>query len=1470
MKRRILLSIITAAAIVIQGAALPVFADETDDFGEIAEKAGNYEMKKYGQSLQSGGAASVKDTVPEGSGTTYYIDSASGDDANDGKSEGTAWRTIEKVNSQEFEPGDRILFKAGGEWIAPESDGGLNADIDDDEDGRPDVWLNPKGSGTEDDPIIIGAYGEGELPKLEGAANVNSVLAIEDEQYWDISNLDISNRNAEFDYTKSKDADNAKLMGDLRGVYIYGQSFSEDGAQGGVIDGFNIHDLYVHDVTGFVYWGGSPRDRNYPGVYGMMGQDASKRTGGIIFEAWKPTTGKDNPITFNNVTLENNVIWNTSFGGICIKQWEGDGHTAVNDGDFHVPAVAATNEAWGKREGAVKDDNGQYVSDAWHPHTNITLRNNFVSQKGMEYGCNTIRLASVQGALLEHNVCANSGTCAIELDYIDDAVVQYNEIYDTEKRMGGADNNAIDTDYRATNSLIQYNYVYNNGDGILLCGKDFSTAVYRYNIVANSGAEDYYIALDGEKGYNYVYNNLFLNTVKTSRFNFLGTVGGENYNAPLNANNPLYVYNNTFYNACDTSTGVSFREHSSIDYSNNSYYGSGIQSPASDTSAVTDKPYFAGEINDDELFDASKDIDLSVFKITDKSPLIGSGKEFELPEDFGYGTTYAAKYLDSGVDMFGSPMKSGKPDIGINEYAPVEGGGIIRGRVVDEYGEPLEGAAVTAKAPEAGSTEPEADYEIGVTDGDMTDGTIGVSVVNNLAEAANAALILAVYDGGTLVYSDVQNTELKPGGNNAVFEGITAEGAADPEIKIFLWDSLNGMKPLDTISDTEEVPGAARAVTDENGYYSFGEMKAGEYTISASKSGYADSEEKTHTLAGGAVDDLETIALENTATTGTVEGKITCAGAAAAGVTVTANNGGESVSTTTNEDGTYSLTAPYDEGYTLTVSGDGYITQSRSGITIQKGKTLSGVNFGIQSSAAETHTYAVKDNFDDYAEGALSSDTWGTNGTGSATVAADNGNNYLCISKSGGNSFGVYNKNDANLGVTDDNESGIITLGARVMRTTGTAQISMFSFNKSDWDSSNPMRSSNTHATFAMSNGNLFSHYLDANGASSSINAGTYQLNKWHKIWIVANMNTHTYDFYMDDNTAPVIINQQMRCSTPKDTLDRFLFYSNASGDADMCLDYFYACTGVQLDDTAVPYPVYDGIGTGTLSGVVSDSSGTISDATVTLTDGDDYNQSTTTDSSGNYRFTDIPSAKGYTLTVTKDDYRDASVSGINISNDSSVTQNVTLQTNETVYYINEDFNSYETGMFDGGVIWTVLGTAENYRTITVEDDAEDNGNKYLKLDKKAASNTDSSLFGIYNTTNTNISGSVTIEARVKRTKATGQYNQFSMYSFNSSKFSTTSPQGNNTTLTFYMLNNTINTHAQSGVQAADYIVDQWYDLKIEANFNTGMFDFYVDDVKTLENQSFKNNTLTLDKFLIYSNSAMDCDLYLDYFRVYS
>jgi hypothetical protein len=78
---------------------------------------------------------------PHGERGTFFV-SAAGNDANDGRSEATPWKTIGKVNSSFWAPGDRIRFRAGDKF-----------------DGN--VWLHPgnlPSRGDQNNRMIVETY----------------------------------------------------------------------------------------------------------------------------------------------------------------------------------------------------------------------------------------------------------------------------------------------------------------------------------------------------------------------------------------------------------------------------------------------------------------------------------------------------------------------------------------------------------------------------------------------------------------------------------------------------------------------------------------------------------------------------------------------------------------------------------------------------------------------------------------------------------------------------------------------------------------------------------------------------------------------------------------------------------------------------------------------------------------------------------------------------------------------------------------------------------------------------------------------------------------------------------------------------------------------------------------------------------------------------------------------------------------
>ena len=89
----------------------------------------------------------------------YYVDAVSGNDSNTGISETTPWKTIAQVNAFGFRSGDQILFRRGQVW-------------------RERLLISS--SGSPGNPIIFGAYGDGNNPTINGA-NIIENWTLENE-----------------------------------------------------------------------------------------------------------------------------------------------------------------------------------------------------------------------------------------------------------------------------------------------------------------------------------------------------------------------------------------------------------------------------------------------------------------------------------------------------------------------------------------------------------------------------------------------------------------------------------------------------------------------------------------------------------------------------------------------------------------------------------------------------------------------------------------------------------------------------------------------------------------------------------------------------------------------------------------------------------------------------------------------------------------------------------------------------------------------------------------------------------------------------------------------------------------------------------------------------------------------------------------------------------------------------------------
>ena len=102
-------------------------------------------------------------------GNTYYVSTSDGNDAYEGTSADRPWKTLEKVNSTQFLPGDTILFKRNNFWAEN---------------------LVIPASGTASASIVFASYGEGEKPVF-APVRAAEVINIEGRSYVSVSDLHI-------------------------------------------------------------------------------------------------------------------------------------------------------------------------------------------------------------------------------------------------------------------------------------------------------------------------------------------------------------------------------------------------------------------------------------------------------------------------------------------------------------------------------------------------------------------------------------------------------------------------------------------------------------------------------------------------------------------------------------------------------------------------------------------------------------------------------------------------------------------------------------------------------------------------------------------------------------------------------------------------------------------------------------------------------------------------------------------------------------------------------------------------------------------------------------------------------------------------------------------------------------------------------------------------------------------------------
>jgi hypothetical protein len=142
--------------------------------------------------------------------TYYYFDSDGGDNADNGSTEQTAWRSFDRLKQVTLHPGDRVLLKRGGTFEGP--------------------LVLENAQGTKGSPVIVDAYGEGPSPTID-ASRTPPGVQIRLSRFVEIRNLEIVSEGGKVNSSSPMRS----------GVRI------EAGAPGACGD-IRLADLYIHDI----------------------------------------------------------------------------------------------------------------------------------------------------------------------------------------------------------------------------------------------------------------------------------------------------------------------------------------------------------------------------------------------------------------------------------------------------------------------------------------------------------------------------------------------------------------------------------------------------------------------------------------------------------------------------------------------------------------------------------------------------------------------------------------------------------------------------------------------------------------------------------------------------------------------------------------------------------------------------------------------------------------------------------------------------------------------------------------------------------------------------------------------------------------------------------------------------------------------------------------------------------------------
>ncbi len=523
--------------------------------------------------------------------TSYYVSNSSGDDENPGTKE-APWKTLKKISSTFLFPGDTVMFRRGdtihGHFIV-------------------------NGSGNEDQPVLITAYGEGVPPVISG--QVDSVGGGDYEEAILVENND----HLIFD---GLEVQNERLVG-----------------RNGVADtdayGLQVRNRGTKVMRNLVF-----RHMTFKNVFAVQPildpEDFnSLQVSGLSFSSTKNTeAGKEKHI--RDILIEDCMFSNLQRFGI--KFSHGGGYAGIGN-------------------------------DSINRNMNILIRNNEFSFNG---GTGVLP-NSTYNCLIENNIFDHPGAStdprmpgrgsAIWNFNAVNTIMQYNMCLSAR---GYLDSHGIHIDNWNVATFVQYNYMEDCEGGFVEILKGNKNAVYRFNVSVNDGwrvnekwkdsnhtiwvnadrwgAPEDFSPSDGV----YIYNNT---VVVNKPFTTSVNLDGKN----------MFVYNNIFSSVHGGGIGIqnfAVRNNETPYFESNNLFDGSVHQDfvAMDVNPQIGSPMFA-DTGENKY----------AYELQPGSPAMDNGTTVPGPivKGAGYGVFKDVPAFPN-VDFFGNPidLSSGSPNIG--------------------------------------------------------------------------------------------------------------------------------------------------------------------------------------------------------------------------------------------------------------------------------------------------------------------------------------------------------------------------------------------------------------------------------------------------------------------------------------------------------------------------------------------------------------------------------------------------------------------------------------------------------------------------------------------------------------------------------------------------------------------------------------------------------------------------------------